>query len=261
MKDLKLGLKPGVKPDISHVRRPAMVYTARGCEYGNVKYERANYLRPADPDAANNVEHIRAEFVRHRAYLRAAVSHGMEILDAMELHQSTDPNLEDVEGMLAAVRTPDTDPTPDDCLVGPSYLPHHCGMGASFNMAVTQAVTHGLLESDPGVTWSMKEQKEKKNPLHGDFRVIRFVDVGANDTGLYAEARTIHDGWEYAIENYDFKAGDPDLCFVSSDDIVESRPGVAKLRADVRLWPVRAYFLIPGKGLEARPRPCPNIYK
>lgn len=145
MKDQKESLtSPGRKPDTTHFRLAPRVYAARACEYGDHKYERANYLRPAGE--------MRDEFLRHRNYLRAAIDHASRVLDAMEFHQALDPNLKDTGGMIAAIRTPDLD-TPD-VSIRPSGLPHHCGAIASLMMAITQAVHFGLLPSDPGQPWS-----------------------------------------------------------------------------------------------------------
>jgi hypothetical protein len=142
--DMKEGLSSGRKPDISHVRTPLMVYTARACEYGSAKYERANYLRP--------VGGPRADFERLRAYLRAAVGHTLATLDAMEAHQAQDPELNDVEGMRTAAFAVDNDAAPGATYPA-SGLPHLCGAAASLNMALTQAVAAGLLPADPGQPW------------------------------------------------------------------------------------------------------------
>jgi hypothetical protein len=142
--DLKAALGNSSKPDITHVRTPLMNYVARACEYGNDKYERANYMRKK--------ESRRLDFERLRAYTRAAVSHLTKMLDSMELHQSTDPNLEDWEGMKAACFAPDTDETPG-AKVGASGLPHLSHACASINMGVTQAVHADLLPVDPGTPW------------------------------------------------------------------------------------------------------------
>lgn len=144
MKDLKAALNSGIKPDISHVRTPLMVYTARACEYGNDKYQRANYARPAGTTAD--------DFRRLRTYLRAAVGHIIATLDAMEMHQSLDPDLENAEGMKAAAYAPDLDATPG-AKVGASCLPHVAHAAASMNMALTQATMYGLLPADPGQPW------------------------------------------------------------------------------------------------------------
>jgi hypothetical protein len=145
-KDLKEALGSGRKPDTSHMRTPTEVYCARNGEYGDDKYQRSNYLRPAGG--------IAAEFRRHRTYLRAVRSHAGLILDAMERHQAMDPELTDEAGMIAAVRDPDLD---TDGRFPASGLPHHGGIVASINMAITQAVEYGLLPKDPGQPW-----KEKK---------------------------------------------------------------------------------------------------
>ena len=147
LNDMKAALNSGVKPDISHVRTPLLNYVARNCEYGNDKYERSNYIRSAGSRLAD-------DFVRYRAYLRAAVSHAIRNLDAMERHQATDPTLSDEAGMKAACYAVDTDPSEK---VGPSMLPHIGGTVASLNMALEQAVTAGLLPNDPGQPWKNKE--------------------------------------------------------------------------------------------------------
>ncbi len=156
-KDMKEALSSGRKPDTTHIRTPLKVYGSRACEYGDKtqdgKYERSNYLRP--------VGGVKEDFLRFRAYLRAAVSHGEKILDSMELHQAMDPNLENEEGMKSAAYARDDDAAPG-CPVGPSLLPHICGMIASVNMAVTQAVVYGLLPEDPGQPWRAEKADEPR---------------------------------------------------------------------------------------------------
>jgi hypothetical protein len=144
LKDMKESLTSGRKPDITHVRSPFMIYAARNGEYGNDKYERANYLRPAGS--------IREAFLRARAYGRAALSHLMLMLDEMERHQSLDPELKDEEGMKKAAYAVDTDVTPGS-KVGASLLPHIGGVAISVNMLLAQAVQDGLLPADPGQPW------------------------------------------------------------------------------------------------------------
>lgn len=150
MKDLKAALGNRSKPDITHVRKSVMTYIARGCEYGNDVYERANYLLP--------VEGTKAAFERHRAYLRAAVSHLAEILDGMERHQSLDPQLLDNDGMRTAMFAADhsASQTAIDKGVGPSKLPHIAHAAASIMMAIEQLVLQGHLPADPGSPWTAK---------------------------------------------------------------------------------------------------------
>jgi hypothetical protein len=146
LKDLKEALGSNVKPDITHVRSPLMVYCARACEYGSDKYERANFLRP--------VEDMRAAFLRYRAYLRACVGHLMKNLDDMERHQSVDPRLEDTEGMKRAAFAADNEAGQSFPASGLPHVSHAC---ASLNMAVTQAVDSDLLPADPGQPWKDKK--------------------------------------------------------------------------------------------------------
>lgn len=151
MRDMKEGLSSARKADITHVRTPFMVYTARACEYGTAKgYERANYQRSVAPEGSSGP--TRADVERLRAYLRAAVSHIFATLDALEAHQANDPNLEDVEGFTRAAFAPDTDSMPG-AKVGPSMLPHVAHACASLNMAITQGANCALLPADPGCTW------------------------------------------------------------------------------------------------------------
>lgn len=171
LRDLKEGLSSARKPDITHTRTVTMVYIARGSEYGTAKgYERANYARPM-PDA-------RGDFERFRAYLRAAVSHLNQTLDAMEMHQSQDPHLKDVHGMRAAAFAPDTDEMPG-AKVGASLLPHVAHAAASLNMALQQATQCELLPRDPGQPWVKPDLDKiaaevatefKRNPLDGGRR-------------------------------------------------------------------------------------------
>lgn len=151
MKDLKESLTSARKPDITHVRSGLMTYTSRAGEWGSVKYERGNYLRPLETPAA--------DFNRMRSYLRAVVSHVQATLDSMEMHQATDPSLQDVDGMRLACYAADTDITPGSEL-GASKLPHLCGASASIMMALQQAINAGLLPADPGRPWEGEKAQE-----------------------------------------------------------------------------------------------------
>lgn len=131
-----------------------MNYVARACEYGNVRYERSNYMRPVA--GAYDGTPKPKDFERLRSYLRALVSHATAALDALELHQSQDYHLSDVEGMKKAAFAEDTDEPPQDSKVGASHLPHLAHAGASLMMALVQATLCGLLPEDPGKTWNMR---------------------------------------------------------------------------------------------------------
>lgn len=150
--DMKAGLVRGAKPDLTHVRTSLGIYTARNCEYGSDKYDRANYLRPVNPEGYTPETPTKADFERLRAYLRAVISHTQQALDSMERHQATDPHFVDVEGMKRAAYAVDTDETPG-AKVGASKLPHVGGACASLMMAIEQAVLAGLLPADPGTPW------------------------------------------------------------------------------------------------------------
>ena len=154
-KDLKEGLSSARKADITHMRTPFLVYGSRACEYGDQKYERANYARP--------MPNIQEDFKRLRAYLRAVISHVLHVLDQMEYHQSLDYELQDVKGMLEACYAEDTDTKPGQ-EIGASGLPHLCGAVASLNLAITQAVRAGLLPEDPGTPWRDQEVIEPEPP-------------------------------------------------------------------------------------------------
>jgi hypothetical protein len=151
VKDLKESLQSNRKPDITHVRLPFMHYVARPCEYGEIKYERANFMRSTGQGP--HTTPTRDDFERLRKYLRAAMSHIAETLESMEAHQANDPNLLDVEGMKRAAYAVDTDVTPG-AKVGASLLPHIAPACASLNMAITQAAACGLLPRDPGTPWT-----------------------------------------------------------------------------------------------------------
>ena len=146
LKDMKASLSSSEKADLTHVRTPLLTYCARNCEYGSSKYERSNFLRPAGTRLAD-------DFNRLRAYLRAMLSHGFKTLDAMEQHQSTDPQLVDEDGMRRACYAEDKD---TDGKTPASGLPHIGGCASSLNMALTQAVNAGLLPADPGRPWEKK---------------------------------------------------------------------------------------------------------
>lgn len=154
LRDLKEALSSARKPDITHARTPLLNYNARGCEYGNVVYRRANYIRPVAPGGYTGTP-TSADFERARGYLRALVSHAVKTLDAMEHHQAMDPDLVDVEGMKRAVFAADEDASETATRkgVGPSFLPHLAHAASSLNMALTQAVACGLLPADPGRPW------------------------------------------------------------------------------------------------------------
>lgn len=156
LKDMKEGLRSARKADITHVRMPMLVYASRACEYGSVKYERSNFLRPTGD--GGHTKPTKADFERLRGYLRAGLSHTVTVLDAMEAHQAGDPQLLDVAGMKRAAYCEDTDVTPGQA-VGASLLPHLCGALASFNMALAQAVACGLLPADPGRPWEVTQDR------------------------------------------------------------------------------------------------------
>lgn len=150
LKDVKEALSSARKPDLTHVRSAFATYTARPCEYGCDKYERANFMRPTG-DGPHS-EPTAEDFNRFRAYLRAAMGHIMATLDSMERHQSQDPQLADAAGMKAAAYAVDTDTKPGQ-KIGASLLPHVAPACASLNMAIQQAVDCGLLPADPGTPW------------------------------------------------------------------------------------------------------------
>lgn len=150
LKDLKEGLSSTRKPDLTHLRTPFLTYTVRPCEYGSAKYQRANYMRVVAPEGSSGP--TRQDFERFRAYLRACLSHVVQVLDSMEAHQANDPDLLDVAGMVTAAFAVDVDETPG-AKVGASRLPHVAPACASLLMAITQAVNAGLLPADPGTPW------------------------------------------------------------------------------------------------------------
>jgi len=145
LKDQKEALTSTRKPDLTHVRKAICIYIARACEYGNAKYERSNFLR--------RMLTTGEDFERLRAYLRACQSHIADTLERMESHQSMDPKLQDVDGMLAAAYAVDLD-AKSGCVVGASRLPHLAHAAASLMIALTQAVNAGLLPADPGQPWA-----------------------------------------------------------------------------------------------------------
>lgn len=156
MKDQKAALGNASKPDITHVRTAMLTYISRACEYGSAKYERGNYIREAGD--------TKADFIRFGAYLRSVVSHVYKCLDSMERHRATDPDLEDVEGMLRAAFAADPDVTPG-AKVGASGLPHVAHAAAGLMMAIVQATEYGLLPADPGQPWAEGVKAETYDPL------------------------------------------------------------------------------------------------
>src|SRR5574342_25504 len=161
MKDMKEALSSGRKADTTHVRRHFQIYTARMCEWGSVKYERANYLRPPGPAKKTCDSPMARSFERYRGYLRAARDHIDDVLQAMEKHQSTDPLLENDAGMRAAAYAVDTDEKPG-CQFGASHAPHVAPACASLMMAIEQAVMYGLLPADFGTPWEGNRQHREK---------------------------------------------------------------------------------------------------
>lgn len=159
MSDIK---DAGKKPDITHVRTPLKVYTARGCEYGDHVYQRANYLR--SPRTGNKVKD---HWLRYREYLRAAAAHISKTLDAMEHHQAEDPELKDEDGLMNSAYAADTSlPSKPGGL--PSNLPHVAHACASLNILVTQAVWNGLLPEDPGRPWLDEPKTKCESPALDD---------------------------------------------------------------------------------------------
>ena len=201
---MKEALSSGRKADTTHVRRTFQVYVSRPCEYGNDKYVRANYRRPTG--GVHHTEPTAEDFRRLQSYARAARDHIDEMLDAMELHLATDPDLLDVEGMKRAAYAIDTDTRPG-CPVGPSLLPHVAPACASLMMAITQATDCGLLPRDPGQPWRNPDEvkhltcskllqedldSRKEISLHvtgytGDVAVIRPLPVPDELRSLDAE--------------------------------------------------------------------------
>lgn len=167
MRDSKEALGSNRKPDLTHVRKATMTYIARPCEYGSAKYERSNFLRAANPSPDSEACELAGDFLRFRAYLRAAVSHLVETLDSMELHQATDPHLADEAGLRRAAYAEDLDVTPGSS-IGPSRLPHVAEALASLNMAVTQAANAGLLPIDPGTPWVAGEACASEDELEDE---------------------------------------------------------------------------------------------
>lgn len=166
LKDVKEALSSARKADTTHVRRAFQIYTARPCEYGCDKYERANFMRMTG--SSPSTEPTKADFERFRAYLRAARDHIDETLESMERHQSQDPQLVDVEGLKRAAYAVDTDTKPGQ-KIGPSLLPHIAPACASLMMAITQATDCGLLPKDPGTPWR-ENVFEKLPPIGGLIR-------------------------------------------------------------------------------------------
>lgn len=181
MKDLKEALGSGLKPDVTHVRTPLMVYTARACEYGSDKYERANFLRRTPGGR-------RSDFLRLREYARATVSHLMKALDSMEAHQANDPELRDLGGMVRACYAADEE-------AGSSFpasgLPHWAHAAASLNMALAQAVDVGLLPADPGQPWA------------------RMDDLKGYDTGAKYDAVSDEDFVRGVMDEFDLSDVEP----------------------------------------------------
>lgn len=170
--DLKEALSSGRKPDVTHLRRSLAVYLGRACEYGDDKYERANYARPTGSTAE--------DFARLRAYLGAALRHLLAWLDSLEHHQAGDPFLEDEAGMRAAAYAPDTDDSPK---FPASQLPHGAHLAASIMMAIEQATAAGLIPVDPGRPWDAAVQRRQKlrQFMAGETELDRAVDQAFDD--------------------------------------------------------------------------------
>lgn len=138
--DMKEGLTNG-KPQLSQLPHAALVYAARGFEYGCSpnKYERGNYLRP-------QVDML-ADFHRLLFYADAVLRHATKLTTEMNrVLGCTDKTKED---LLKGVNTVDIE----------SNLSHLTGMLANGMMAVQQAVDAGLIPADPGQPWLNKISK------------------------------------------------------------------------------------------------------
>jgi hypothetical protein len=189
---------------------PTMIYIARSSEYGDVRYERGNFARPTGGERHDDP--TPDDFRRFRAYLRANVSHAMLTLEAMEDHLATDPDLEDMDGAIAACFAPDTD-VPERGDVGPSFLPHVAMAVSSLNMALKQATDCGLLPLDPGQPWKTSGWKRDARqasmaqnfgtPGPGYVDSPHHEDVQASQTGTCVDCGR-HDRVlnPYALDNY-----------------------------------------------------------
>lgn len=138
--DMKEGLTGG-KPMLSELPYAALVYAARGFEYGHSpgKYERGNYLRPTVD--------VLADFHRMQFYLDAVLRHVTKLTTEMNRALGCGDKTE--AELKAAAMTMDVE----------SGLSHLTGMLANGMMAVQQAVDAGLICADPGQPWL----KNKKN--------------------------------------------------------------------------------------------------
>ncbi len=198
LKDIKEGLSSARKCDITHVRTPFLVYTSRPCEYGSVRYVRANFVRPVSPTPGTPTKE---DFLRFRAYLRAGLSHIVQVLDAMEYHQSQDPDLLDIEGMKTAAYAVDTDEPPCDN-VGASLLPHVAPACSSLMMAITQAVRSGLLPADPGTPWveGMAQRAPAERARVEALQADRLGDLNARRCGITCNTELMPGGMTVVLD-------------------------------------------------------------
>lgn len=129
--DMKAGL--GKKPPVSDIPPAALTYMARGFQYGMAKYERGNYLRPA-PEGMSDAERL-------LEYIAAIQRHASAWADSIIRHLGGGRNA------LASLQ--------EACYAadGESKQPHAAHLGASFAMAVQQAVDAGLMPADAGTPW------------------------------------------------------------------------------------------------------------
>jgi hypothetical protein len=131
---MKAGL--GKKPPVSDIPPAALTYMARGFQYGMDKYKRGNYLRPA-PEGMSDAERL-------LEYIAAIQRHAGAWADSIIRHLGGGRNA--VASLQEACYAAD----------GESKQPHAAHLGASFAMAVQQAVDAGLMPADAGTPWREK---------------------------------------------------------------------------------------------------------
>lgn len=146
LKDLKETLNGAPKADLTHVRRAFKIYTARANQYGEMKYDRANYLAPGKTDLDT------AKMLRD--YLRAVENHISYVVESLELVFLAEQE-SDKEALRSAFSLPDNERNGD---YPASLLPHLAHACASLNMLVAKAALHGFIPADPGTPWLDKQR-------------------------------------------------------------------------------------------------------
>lgn len=136
--DLKAGV--GTKAPLAQVPKILDVYASRGHQFGAVKYEIGNYMRPPR-EGVSDVERL------------------LEYISACRRHLG-DWSDEIVRFLGGGVNAKAT--LQEACYAADkeSHGPHAIHAAATLGMALQQAADAGLMPADPGKTWNDEEVKK-----------------------------------------------------------------------------------------------------